>query len=270
MPRPRSYRTPAIILKRRDMGEADRLVTMFTPFHGKIEAIARGARKPASTKTGHVELYTRADVLIAKGRDIDMLSQVEMTEPYLPLREDLMKSACASYVVELLDRFTFSDDIDVQGLFRLLDETLVRLCSDDDLRLVVRYYELNLLDEAGFRPELQECVMTHDMLLPVDQFFSYGDGGVVSPEGAHHSAGLVPLPMNTLKLLRHLQRSPYKQVAKLKVNDATHANAEYIMQGYIRYVLEHQPRSADFMRRVRRMDKERESSESQAVKDRDE
>jgi DNA repair protein RecO (recombination protein O) len=247
------------------MGESDRMVTLFTPFHGKVDAIARGARKAVSTKTGHVELYTRADVLIAKGREIDMLSQVEMVEPFLALREDLMKSACASYVVELLDRFTYSDDIDTHGLYRLLEETLTRLCGEDDVRLVVRFYELQLLDEVGFRPELQECVVTHDMLMPVDQFFSYGDRGVVSPEGAHHSAGLVPLPMTTLKLLRHLQRSPYKQVARLKVNDATHQDAERIMHGYIRYVLERQPQSVEFMRRVRRMEKTHETSSEFSV-----
>lgn len=254
MPRPRSFRTPAIILKRRDMGEADRLVTLFTPFHGKVEAIAKGARKPDSTKTGHVELYTRADVLIAKGREIDILTQAEMIEPFLPLREDLTRAAYASYVVELLDRFTYGGDSDMTALFTLLDVTLRRLCGDDNIRLVIRFYELQLLEETGFRPELQECVVTHEPLLPVDQFFSYHDGGVVSPEGAHHGSGLIPLPMNTLKLLRHIQRSPYKQVAKLNIPEAVHQDAERLMQGYIRFIMERQPQSLDFIRRVRKMD----------------
>ena len=63
----RAFRTQAIILKRRDFGEADRILTVFTPAYGKLDVIAKGARKPTSTKTGHVELFTRTDMLIHKG-----------------------------------------------------------------------------------------------------------------------------------------------------------------------------------------------------------
>ncbi|HRF93643.1 MAG TPA: DNA repair protein RecO, partial [Aggregatilineales bacterium] len=66
----RSFRTNAIILKRRDFGEADRLLTILSPQYGKRETIAKGARKPASTKTGHVELFTCVDMLISRGREI--------------------------------------------------------------------------------------------------------------------------------------------------------------------------------------------------------
>lgn len=252
MPREsRSYRTQALILKRRDLGEADRLLTLLTPDHGKVDAVAKGARKPTSSKTGHVELYTRAEVLIARGRDLDILVQAEMVEPYLPLREDLTRSAYASYAVELLDRFTYGGDVDLNGLFELLDETLMRICYDTDVRRSLRYYELKLLDHAGFRPELMQCVITQEPLLPEDQFFSTFEGGVVSREAAPHSAGLIGLPMLTLKLLRHLQRSNYQQIAQLQIDDSLHNDAERIMLNYIRYILESKLQSIDFIRRVR-------------------
>ena len=159
MPRQeRTFRTKAIILKRRDFGEADRLLTLITPDRGKLDAIAKGARKATSSKTGHVELFTRADMLISRGRDLDLVVQAEMTEPYLPLREDLQRGAYASYSAELLDKFTAPGDEDLGHAFPLLDETLQRLCVEDDLRLVIRYYEIHLLGTLGFRPELQECL----------------------------------------------------------------------------------------------------------------
>jgi len=254
MPRPRSYRTPAIILKRRDLGEADRLVTLLTPFHGKVEAVAKGARRPASTRAGHVELFTRADVLIAKGRDLDILTQAELVQPYLGLHEDLTRSAYANYVVELMDRFTYSGDVDYEPLFKLLDATLVLLCDDSDLRRVVRYYELHLLDIVGFRPELHECVITHEPVLPFDQFFSYSEGGVVSAEAAHQGANSVPLALGTLKLLRHLQRSSYKQIAELRINETLHGDTERLMLQYVRYTLEARVQSVDFIQHLRRLD----------------
>jgi DNA repair protein RecO (recombination protein O) len=252
-PRERSFRTPAIILKRRDFGEADRLLTLLTPQHGKIDAIAKGARKLNSTKTGHVELYTRADMLIHRGRDLAIISQVEMTAPYLPLREDLARGAYAGYCVELLDRLTADGDIESSRLFSLLDDTLIRLCIEPDLRLAVRFYELHLLDLVGFRPEVSECVIGHEPLLPEDQFFSSGEGGVVCPRHAPQAGSLVPLPVDALKLLRHLQRSSWKQVGSLRVPPAAHEDAERVVLGYITQLIERRLQSVEFIQQVRRL-----------------
>lgn len=251
MKTPRSFRTGAIILKRRDFGEADRLVTLLTRDFGKRDVIAKGARKPTGHRTGHVELYTRADVLINRGRDLDILTQVEMKEAYLPLRENLERGAYASYVVELLDRFTFEGEEYLTGIFDLLDATLARL-SHDDPRLAVRYFELHLLDEVGFRPELEECIITREDILPEDQFFSFEGGGVVSNHGSSNATNLAGLPLNTLKVLRHMQRSRYEQVKSLKINDALHTDLERLLLGYITFLLERKLQSVAFIRRIRR------------------
>ncbi|GIL12600.1 MAG: DNA repair protein RecO [Chloroflexota bacterium] len=247
----RAFRTPAIILKRRDFAEADRLLTILTPAHGKLDVIAKGARKPTSHKTGHVELFTRADMLIHRGRDLDIVAQAEMTAPYLGIREDLKRGAYASYTAEMLDRFTTEGDADMRDLFQLVDDTLGRLCIDDDPRLVVRYYELRLLDLVGFRPELYECVVSRESIQPEDQFFSYALGGVVSPRYGHEGAGVVPIPMVTLKLLRHMQRSPYSHVKTLTISTALHDDTERVMLGYITFLLERKLQSVEFIRRIR-------------------
>ncbi|MCC6805600.1 MAG: DNA repair protein RecO [Anaerolineae bacterium] len=249
--RERSFRTPAIILKRFDLGEADRLLTLLTPHHGKIEVVVKGARKLTSTKTGHVELFTRADMLIHRGRDLGIAVQAEMVAPYLPLRDDLTLGAYAAYAAELCDRFALDGDDDTARLFALLDATFERLCGETDPRLALRYYELHLLDLAGFRPELNECVIGHEDVQPEDQFFTYAEGGVVCPRDAARGSSFVPLPMLTLKLLRHMQRSPYAQVKSLQVDTRLHDDLERILQGYILYLLERRLQSADFIRRLR-------------------
>lgn len=252
MPRPeRAFRTPAIILKRRDFGEADRLLTIFTPEHGKLEVIAKGARKPTSHKTGHVELFTRADMLIHRGRDLDIAVQAEMVASYLGIRENLQRGAYASYVAELLDRFTTESEDDHSSLFQLVDDTLDRLCNDDDPRLAVRYYEMRLLDAVGFRPELSECVISRETIQPEDQFFSYAMGGVVSPRYGHEGTAIVPISMVTLKVLRHMQRSPYSHVKTLAIAPALHDDVERVLLGYITFLLERKLQSVDFIRRIR-------------------
>jgi DNA repair protein RecO (recombination protein O) len=240
-----------LILKRRDFGEADRLLTVLTPSHGRMDVIAKGARKLTSSKTGHVELFTRTDMLIHRGHDLSICVQAEVTAPFLPLREDLTRGAYANYCVELIDRLIPEGEIETKRLFVLMDETFSRLCLGSDIRLVVRFFELRLLDLAGFRPELFECVIEHEPLMPEPQFFAYADGGVVCPRHAMQAGSLVPLTIDSLKVLRHLQRSTWKQVANLRIAPALHEDVERIILGYITQLVERRLQSIDFIRRVR-------------------
>ncbi|MEO0563573.1 MAG: DNA repair protein RecO, partial [Chloroflexota bacterium] len=117
----RAIRTPAIILRRREWREADRLLTVLTPSYGKLDVVAHGARKPAGRKTGHVELFMLVDMLLNRRRDPGVVTQAEMIEPFLPVRDDMLLGAYASYAAELTDRFTERDDTDTAPtVFRLL------------------------------------------------------------------------------------------------------------------------------------------------------
>jgi DNA repair protein RecO (recombination protein O) len=250
----RSIRTPALVLRRRDRGEADRMVTVLTPVLGKIDLVAHGARKPTGRKTGHVELFALVDMLISRLREPGSISQVEMMEAFLPIRDDLTLSAYASYVVELLDCFTEQDDADTAPLlFDLLRDTLARLAAQPDKRLVLRYYELRLLDIVGYRPELSQCVYSGEDVLPESQFFSFAEGGVVSYEFGMNNPTLASISFHSLKVMRHMQRSPFAQVASLKINERVHTELEALMLGFITYTLESQLKSVDFIRRLRRM-----------------
>lgn len=249
----RAIRTPAIILRRRDMGEADRILTVITPEHGKLDVIAYGARKPLSRKTGHVELFTLADMLINKHKTPATLSQVDMVSAFEPIRNDLTLGAYASYAVELLDSFTQTGDEDLHGLFDLLRDTLARLCVVDDSRLVLRYYEQHLLKLTGFAPELNYCVVTGESVEPNDQFFSFADGGAVSAEVGARQPNLARMSFRALRLLRHLQRSDWQTVAALKLPDDLHRDVEALMLGYLTYTLESQLQSVTFIRRLRKM-----------------
>ena len=254
MPRPeRSFRTSAIILKRRDFGEADRMLTVITPRHGKLDVLAKGARKINSHKTGHVELFTRAEMLIHTGRDFGLVVQSEMTGPHVAF-ENLTRGAYAAYTAELLDRFSESGEEDMSMQFTLMDESLTRIADDSDPRLAVRYFEIRLLDLVGFRPELNVCVVGREAIEPVDQFFSHVQGGVICPQHAGRASAAQAIPMMTLKLLRYMQRSSYAQVKALDVTTGLHDDAERILLGYITYVLERRLQSPDFIRRVRHVE----------------
>jgi len=255
MLRERLYRTEAIILRRADMGEADRLLTVFTPGQGKLRVVAKGARKPTSRKSGHVELFTRVQLLIAKGRQLDIVSQAETLQTYRPLREDLLRSAHAHYCVELLDRFT-ADEQEHGDLYDLLAMTLARLCEASDLALAARHYEFHLLTLAGYQPRLFGCVSCNRKLEPVESetppyAFDVELGGVLCPDCVNAHPKAMPLSLSALKVLRHAARTNYATFAALNLRPALHREVEQVMQKYITYILERNLKSTEFLRTLR-------------------
>lgn len=249
--RQRSFAVEAIVLRHSDWGESDRLVWLYTLERGKMRAVAKGVRKMRSRKAGHLEPFTRTRLLLAQGRDFYLVTQAETVDAYLPLHEELKRATYASYVVELLDRFTYEEG-ENRGVFVLLAETLERLAVTDDLDLTARFYEMRLLDLVGFRPQLFQCVHCRREIQAEDQHFSAQMGGVVCPRCIIHVGGAQPVAMETLKHLRHFQRSSYAEAQRARLNPALNHQLELVMQHYITYLLERGLNTTAFLRRLRK------------------
>jgi DNA repair protein RecO (recombination protein O) len=255
MSQERLYRTEAIILRRADLGEADRLLTILTPRRGKLRVVAKGVRKPGSRKGGHVELFTRSALLIAKARNLDIVSQAETVETYRALREDLLRSTYAHYVVELLDRFT-RDEEESAELYDLLADTLARLCNAASPALAARYYELRLLTLVGYQPRLFDCVNCGQLLREVESEsppygFDCARGGVLCERCAPQFADASPLSLAALKVLRHAARVEWPAFASLKLRLLVAREVEQVVQRYITYILERNLQSVEFLRTLR-------------------
>lgn len=250
MARERTYRTEAIVLRRTDFGEADRLLTLFGRERGKFRAIAKGARKPQSRKTGHVELFMRSKFLIAEGRDLDIVTQAEMIAAYAELRDDLVRATYASYLVELMDRFTV-DDEPHRDMYDLLVLSLEALAGGDDMLLLARYYELRLLSLTGFQPRLFNCVNCGQAIEEQDQYFSAELGGFLCPDCLAADRRAVPVTAPAVKVLRYLQTRPWDTVRVLRLRPALLHELERVMHHLLTHVLERDLKSADFLRRLR-------------------
>ncbi len=247
----RSFRVDAVVLRHNDYGEADRLLTLYTRQLGKTRAIAKGARKIASRKAGHIEPFTHVRLQLAKGRDTLIVTQADTVDAYLSLRDDLILTSQASYVLELLDRFTYEDETENSAIFRLLTDTLSRLSSDLDPWLVIRYYEIRLLDHLGFRPQLFECANCGREIQPQDQFFSFSAGGVICPRCGRGLPHVHEISMDTLKYLRHFQRSSYAEASRARPNLEVQKEAESLMQEYFTYLLERELNTPGFLKKIR-------------------
>jgi DNA repair protein RecO (recombination protein O) len=147
-----SYKTEGVILKRSNFGEADRILTIYTKHYGKIQAIAKGVRKITSRKGGNLELFNHCVLFLAKGRNLDIITEAQVVNSFSRLGDDLEKAATAFYLVELVDQLTADGQINRQ-VFDLLVGGLTQISADanaDERGESVGQFEVNLLRLLGF------------------------------------------------------------------------------------------------------------------------
>lgn len=252
MNRSRVYRTEGIILRRTDWGEADRLITLFTPELGKLRVLAPGARKPQSRKSGHLELFTQGEYVLARGRTFDKITQAETRAYFAGLRETLDRTALASAAAELVDRALGEHDENAP-LYDLLLATLGWIAAEPDPLLALRYFEVQALGLLGYQPQLHACVRCDEPLEPVDQFWSVEEGGVVCPRcaGPVSEALLLRLPLDLLKVLRLMQGHPWERVRGLRMPLSLLYTLESMLNHAIRAMLDRDLKSERFLREVR-------------------
>lgn len=247
----RLYKTEAVILRQRKLGEADRILTLYTPALGKLDAKARGVRKTTSRLSGHLQPLNHCMLQLAQGHQLDVITGVETLDSFRNLREDLDRLSRGLYVAELTDRMT-AEHVHSFPVYRLLLETLWRLDKPGDGDQALRFFEMRLLDQSGFRPELEVCVGCLQPLEAVDNFFAPVAGGAICRGCVPGLAGPRVLTLNALKLLRLIQRGSYNDLARVRVSEDLGDEVERHLRSYIITVLERDVNAAAFIERLRR------------------
>jgi len=251
VPERRIYVTDAIVLSRFDFAEADRILTLITPEHGKLKAIAKGVRRQKSRIGGSLEPFAELRVQLARGRTFDVVTQVVVGHAWLRLRDSLEPAATAWYLAELADR-SLEERHAAQPLYALLHRAYGLLDAGMDPGRVARWYEMHLADELGVRPELERCVEC-DRLLETSDTFRWVPplGGVLCQRDPGPPAALTSLSLDALKVLRAYQRLDAEALAELRLDPAAEREVEAAMRAFIGTALEREARSLPFLDEVR-------------------
>lgn len=233
----RLYRTEAVVLSRMDYGEADRILTVYTPQRGKLRLIAKGVRRPNSRLGPHLEYFTRCQLMLAKGRELDTVTGAETIDAHRRLRTDLDAFGHASHMVELLLRLT-EDRQENEGAFSLLSGSLQLLDDGVDAFNVTRHFELALLTLLGYKPELYRCIACASDLTAVPNALSNRQGGLLCPQCRGSDGAAFPLSVNAQKYLRTLDRSGLATAARLRLDADLRNELEGALGGYLRHLAE--------------------------------
>lgn len=208
-----TYKTRGIILRRSEYSEADRILTILTPNHGKISAIAKGVRKQGSKLGSHLEIFNEIDLMLAKGKNLDVVTSARQLQRFDNIVANYDAMRMGFLVCEMVNKLT--DNQVSPQVYDLVLHTFSALNQHKETKLTELYFKLHLLDILGYRPDLSKCMASHDEIQAgMHYFFSSERGGFVQ---AKHGNGHEPkITTNHIKLWRLIYDYPLAKLQKVK------------------------------------------------------
>jgi DNA repair protein RecO (recombination protein O) len=200
--------------------------------------VAKAVRKPKSKLSGHLEMLSYAQMTLVRGKNIDTIIGSQTLDALLGVKNDLDLLSCALYMAEMVNQFT-PPETDDPKLFKLFLTTLKNLPQAADKSLLLRHFELHLLRQAGYRPELDKCVLCRKTLEAVTNSFAPSAGGMLCPAcqrlGKHYGYAF---SWDSLGVMRFIQGGDWESVSVTPIDATTLAEIERLTRSYIRHLLE--------------------------------
>lgn len=222
------YKIEAVVLRRRNLGEADRLVTVLSRDRGKLALAARGARRPRSRLGGRLEPPTRFRALVAEGRTLDVVSQVEVLDAHAALRNDLERMGRVAVVLEMTDR-ALADRHPHPDVYVLLRDALTLMGGGHECAGL--WFSARLLALTGYRPAVGRCPACSQRVRGAASW-SHLLGGCVHATCGSQDARAVPVAPAAMALLRFLLDAQPSAVRRLEPPSAVRSAVAGLLYGY--------------------------------------
>lgn len=236
------YRYTAIVLKKQEVGETDRLYTFYTQEHGKIRAIAKGIRKPEAKLASQLENGTFCDVSIARTRGTGKIVGALAEESYPHIRVQLSVLQSLLFTLHRFERLVHFEESDT-NLFRLLSEFLFLLElsakneESETHRLLVCAFLLQVINQLGYAMEARVSAVSGASFHKEHRFvFCPAHGGVIF-EHERGGAEALPIHQNSVKLLRVFQEHSLKTVMKIRTSVDELREIERVVQYLFEWVV---------------------------------
>lgn len=245
------YRTRGIVLKSMDYRDADKLVTVFSEKEGKIRAIAKGVKKPRSSLRACLQPFCHSQLYLHRGRDLDLITQGRIINFFGNTREDMPRTLQAVYILELLDK-ALLDRVPLPGLYGDVLAVLDVMDQAGIQPLFMRFVELSVLVNLGYRPVLDECVWCGSRG-ELEKIFDLPAGGLICSRCRDRSGSGFPLSGESLGLLRLMTSGQASALHRVRASVPALQQMEIFLEKYLEYHLESKFRMKDTIRRLKNM-----------------
>ncbi|MEO5723979.1 MAG: DNA repair protein RecO [Ilumatobacteraceae bacterium] len=222
------YRDTAVVLRTYRLGEADRIIVLLTEHHGKVRAVAKGVRKTMSRFGARLEPMSHVRLLLAQGRELDIVSQAEAVESLAPMVSDLDHMTNGMAVLEAVDQLAMEREPAPQ-LYRMLVGVL-RTIAQRSGPLVVPSFYWKVLAAEGVSPELDCCVRCGEAGPFVA--FDMNHGGVL----CRTCRSGAPLGDQALEMMRMILGGRLNEALALPATPATYEVAAHATRAFEHHI----------------------------------
>ncbi len=258
------YKTQGIVLKSIKLGEADKIITIYTNSRGKISAVAKGIRRMTSKFGSRLEPFTHVDLLVYQGRNLDTVAQAEIISSFKDIRDDLEKVEYGLAMLDLVDKITPDGEKDSQ-LFEFLLTVLGTLAKiKANFRLLLITFDIQLMSISGFHPSLFNCVVCwrHLSASSSRAKFSCELGGIICmrcnhtvPAGREADVNTIPISSRSIDMLNRLLFMDIEEISGIEIDQKVEEELFKLTQGYVNYHLQVRLKSREYLSKISRKSK---------------
>lgn len=240
-----------IVVRTQNYGETHKIITIFSKEMGKISAICRGANKGKSKLSALAQPFIKANFLIYVSKGLSTVQQGEVIQSFRSLREDIMKTAYAAYLVELTMMLT--DDREAERyLYNQLDLTLDWINNEEELMVPLFMLELKLFKRGGFAPIIDCCARCGSMNNLTS--FSVREGGLLCSDCFYTDEHAMLLSPNVIKLLPIFMKAGLEQIGTINMKHANIQLLRKIFDNYYDTYGSYQLKSKRFLEQIARLE----------------
>ena len=204
--------TAALVLRRADYGDYDRMVTLLTPGHGRLDAVARGCRRPKSPLTNAAEPFISGEFQLFQKGERYAIEQCQVREGFFELRTDYERLTHGAYWLRLLDAGV-PRDVPAEEIFLLALKALAHLNYAPELpaAMLTFAFEAHFMALSGYPPRVDSCVLCGRPIAG-EARFDARLGGAVCPSCPSHAPRI---SLGARRILYKLPRTRFENAPKL-------------------------------------------------------
>lgn len=232
----RTVKTKGIIIAEKIMSDFDKMLTILTPNMGKIECVAKGARRPKSLLMAGTQFLCFGEYLLYKGSENYSMNSCETIELFYNIRIDLDKLKYASYITKIVNDVTTENQNNYKVLQLYLNTLYVISNTDKDLDLVTSIFRLRLLSIIGYRPEIKECKICKQQNNLTK--FSIRDNGFKCEACSRSDKGAINMNETTKDAIRYIILADAKKIYSFQVPQESIEELKIISKVYLTEKLE--------------------------------
>lgn len=254
------YKAEGIILKGRNLGEADRILIIYTKELGKISTVAKGVRRNRSKLRGATQPLTHIEMVLYKGRNLDTITQCEVKEMFIAIREDLDRWAYANYIIELLAAMV-PERQPHEGVFVLFLTAMHLVAALQEPELGALFFAIHFLRMLGFQPEIAVCASCRQKCKEGQKTgLSGAFGGILCSDCLRLDKQAYFLQGGELAVWRQILRMDASLLTRLKLPAKLRARLGRALRYYLQYQLERRLKSAEFLQHLHTLDQDKNFS----------